>query len=84
MDLPGSGPVGPSTPVTEFRCKTTTDDNQLWWADKKADGRFWIRNYASNHMCLDSFDTNDKNRKLQIYPCAAENINNHEWFFTKS
>lgn len=84
MDLPYYGPAGASTPVTEYPCNGTTDDNQLWWADRKADGRFWIRNYASNHMCLDSFDTSDKNRKLQIYPCAAENTNNHEWFFTKS
>lgn len=78
MDLPGYGSVGVATRVTEFPCNGTTADNQLWWLDKKADNTYWIRNYASNQQCLDSQSANDKNRDLIIYPCAAENFNNHQ------
>lgn len=83
MDLPGSGPAGAATRVTEFPCNGTTDDNQLWWLDKKADNTYWIRNYASNQQCLDSQTADNQNRDLIVYPCAAEKFNNHQWFFPR-
>lgn len=84
LDLPGYRGVGGATKVTEFPCNGTTNDNQLWWLDKQSDGRFWIRNAASNNQCLDSYANNDSTRSLIIWPCAPEGQNNHEWFFTRS
>lgn len=84
LDLPGNGGVGAATKVTEYPCNGTTNDNQLWWLDKQADGKFWIRNAASNNMCLDSYSRSDKERQLIIWPCAPEGQNNHEWIFTRS
>ncbi|MDW6059154.1 RICIN domain-containing protein [Streptomyces sp. FXJ1.4098] len=82
LDLPGYGAAGNAQKVTEFPCNGTTDDNQLWWLDKQADGRFWIRNFASNNQCLDSYKM-DESLDLIIWPCAPENLNNHEWYFTR-
>ncbi|MGW2133231.1 RICIN domain-containing protein [Streptomyces coelicoflavus] len=82
LDLPGYTGVGGGTKVTEYPCNGTTADNQLWWFDKQPDGRFWIRNHASNNQCLDSYDANNSARELFIWPCAQENSNNHEWFTT--
>ncbi len=84
LDLPGYQGVGGATKVTEFPCNGTTNDNQLWWLDKQSDGRFWIRNAASNNQCLDSYANNDSTRSLIIWPCAPEGQNNHEWLFTRS
>ncbi|MEU9185712.1 RICIN domain-containing protein [Streptomyces sp. NPDC048484] len=84
LDLPGYQGVGGATKVTEFPCNGTTKDNQLWWLDKQSDGRFWIRNAASNNQCLDSYANNDNTRNLIIWPCAPEGQNNHEWAFTRS
>ncbi|MFF3484537.1 ricin-type beta-trefoil lectin domain protein [Streptomyces sp. NPDC002701] len=84
LDLPGYQAVGGATKVTEFPCNGTTADNQLWWLDKQADGKFWIRNAASNNQCLDSYGPNDETRGLIVWPCAPENQNNHEWIFTRS
>ncbi|PSM39661.1 hydrogenase expression protein [Streptomyces dioscori] len=84
LDLPGYQGVGGATKVTEFPCNGTTNDNQLWWLDKQSDGRFWIRNAASNNQCLDSYANNDSTRSLIIWPCAPEGQNNHEWVFTRS
>ncbi|MDQ1033743.1 hypothetical protein QFZ75_000159 [Streptomyces sp. V3I8] len=84
LDLPGYGGVGGATKVTEFPCNGTTKDNQLWWLDKQADGKFWIRNAASDNQCLDSYGRDDGTRDLIIWPCAPEGQNNHEWIFTRS
>ncbi|MFS8202180.1 RICIN domain-containing protein [Streptomyces sp. CWNU-52B] len=84
LDLPGYKGVGGATKVTEFPCNGTTADNQLWWLDKQSDGRFWIRNAASNNQCLDSYGNDDATRDLIIWPCAPEGQNNHEWIFTRS
>ncbi|KAA0917815.1 RICIN domain-containing protein [Streptomyces apricus] len=84
LDLPGYGGAGGATKVTEFPCNGTTNDNQLWWLDKQADGKYWIRNAASNNQCLDSYGRDDATRDLIIWPCSPEGQNNHEWIFTRS
>ncbi|MEU9352560.1 RICIN domain-containing protein [Streptomyces griseoloalbus] len=84
LDLPGYQGVGGATKVTEFPCDGTTNDNQLWWLDKQSDGKFWIRNAASNNQCLDSYGPDDRTRDLIVWPCAPEGQNNHEWIFTRS
>lgn len=50
MSLRGARPVG--TELSEARCGGTLNDNQLWWLESAGDGTVWIRNYASNHLCL--------------------------------
>ncbi|MGW6461547.1 RICIN domain-containing protein [Streptomyces sp. NPDC055078] len=84
LDLPGTKPSGPDTRVKEAGCTGTTKDNQLWWLDKRADGKFWIRNAASRNMCLDAYGPDENRRELLIWPCAQESRNNHEWIFTRS
>ncbi|MER7396871.1 RICIN domain-containing protein [Streptomyces sp. NPDC000151] len=84
MDLPNFGGARPATRVTEFRCNGTPDDNQLWWLDKKAEGRYWIRNVKSDNQCLDSQVADSQDRNLSIFPCADEAHNNHEWTFPTS
>ncbi|HBF82712.1 MAG TPA: hypothetical protein DD420_23105, partial [Streptomyces sp.] len=51
LDLPyyTAKPVG--TKVGEFHCNAA-GDNQLWWLDPRGDGTNWIRNAASNDLCL--------------------------------
>ncbi|MFJ4274311.1 RICIN domain-containing protein [Streptomyces coelicoflavus] len=82
LDLPGYGAAGGGTKVTEYPCNGTTGDNQLWWLDQQPDGKFWIRNAASDNQCLDSYSANAATRDLIIWPCAPESANNHEWFTT--
>jgi hypothetical protein len=79
MDLPYNGAAGVGTPVTEFTCDGTTGDNQLWWADKQESGDYWIRNYASNHLCLQVHDLIKKvsGQKLTIHNCS--NVDDQEW-----
>ncbi|MEU8824658.1 RICIN domain-containing protein [Streptomyces sp. NPDC048636] len=82
MDLPGYGGAAGASYVTEYPCNGTKDDNQLWWLDKQSDGRYWIRNFASNNQCLDSYEADSETRNLIIWPCNEESQNNHEWYFT--
>ncbi|MGW4034150.1 RICIN domain-containing protein [Streptomyces sp. NPDC004838] len=84
LDLPGTKAAGSDTRVTQSGCAGTTKDNQMWWLDKRADGKFWIRNAASADMCLDSYGRDEKRRELMIWPCAPESRNNHMWIFTRS
>jgi hypothetical protein len=84
LDLPGYKGVGKGERVSQYPCQGTTSDNQLWWLDKQSDGRFWIRNVASDNMCLDSYEPRSAERTLFIWPCASEKSNNHEWIFTRS
>ncbi|MFB4196331.1 ricin-type beta-trefoil lectin domain protein [Streptomyces carpaticus] len=52
FDLPGedAGIVG--TGVFQYRCLPTTADNQLWWLEPADDTLWYIRNFASNDLCL--------------------------------
>ncbi|MEU5281047.1 RICIN domain-containing protein [Streptomyces asoensis] len=84
LDLPGFGGANAATKITEAPCGDgAPGDNQLWWLDRKSDGKWWIRNAASNNMCLDSYEPNDPTRDLLIWPCAPEKRNNHEWAVTR-
>lgn len=83
LDLPAYGGVDGATKVQESICDGTTADNQLWWLDERAKGKFWIRNVASDNMCLDSYERDSDTRDLIVWPCAPEDQNNHEWIFTR-
>ncbi|WP_435273441.1 RICIN domain-containing protein, partial [Streptomyces parvulus] len=79
MDLPWYGGAAVGTPVTEYHCDGTKADNQLWWIDKQESGDYWIRNYASNHKCLnvEGNGTGGLDAKLNISDCT--NIDDQEW-----
>ncbi|MEU4652465.1 RICIN domain-containing protein, partial [Streptomyces sp. NPDC023723] len=74
----GAHPVG--TPVTEAPCDSTTaTDNQMWWVDKQESGDYWIRNFASNQLCLqvDGLKQKVTDVKLTIHNCS--NADDQEW-----
>ncbi|MEU4660120.1 RICIN domain-containing protein, partial [Streptomyces sp. NPDC023723] len=79
MDLPAHGAAAAGTKVTEFTCDSTTaTDNQMWWVDKQESGDYWIRNFASNQLCLDvEGDGGGLDAKLDISACT--NIQDQEW-----
>ncbi|WP_146057165.1 RICIN domain-containing protein, partial [Streptomyces sp. SM14] len=79
MDLPGKGPKERGTKVHQARCFPDMEDNQLWWLDEKAPGKYFIRNFASSDFCLDSFDNNDPDKVLMIWSCDPIDKNNHAW-----
>ncbi|MEU2773265.1 RICIN domain-containing protein [Streptomyces sp. NPDC007162] len=79
MDLPGYGSAKLSSPITEYKCDGTKADNQLWWVDKQPSGAYWIRNFASDNLCLDvaGFSTGGNDTNLTLYYCS--NTDDQEW-----
>ncbi|MFE6281198.1 RICIN domain-containing protein [Streptomyces sp. NPDC057877] len=83
LDLPDYGGRASGTPVSEYHCNGTTADNQLWYLDKRSDGRFWIRSHSSGNRCLDVSGFNGvggRDARLTIYDCAASD--DHLWSFS--
>ncbi|WP_435137505.1 RICIN domain-containing protein [Actinacidiphila sp. bgisy144] len=83
MDLPDTGPQPVTTKIIEGRCTGTTDDNQLWWLAKQPDGAYWIRNYASDNLCLDvsGESTGGDNTALTLFHCT--DTDDQEWKIRK-
>ncbi|WP_437086892.1 RICIN domain-containing protein [Streptomyces sp. enrichment culture] len=83
MDLPDHVAAASGTPVTEFTCDSIdSTDNQLWWADKQESGDYWIRNVASDNLCLAVEGTGTELfAKLTISECT--NIGDEEWKIIK-
>ncbi|MEU9973937.1 RICIN domain-containing protein [Streptomyces sp. NPDC051014] len=79
MDLPGNGSARLSAPITEFKCDGTKADNQLWWIDKQPGGAYWIRNFASDNLCLDvaGYSTGVNDTNLTLYYCSR--TDDQEW-----
>ncbi|MDH2393683.1 RICIN domain-containing protein [Streptomyces sp. HNM0663] len=72
LDLPGYGGQAATTSVSEWYCNGTAADNQLWYLDKKATGKFWIRNHASGNLCLDVagyYGVGGRDARLTIFHC---------------
>lgn len=68
-------PVG--TPIAEFDCAGTTNDNQLWWVEKQDTG-YWIRNFGRDQLCLDEPGWNSgKDSQLALGKCS--NYQAQEW-----
>jgi hypothetical protein len=82
LDLPGYGSVDQGG-VTEWHCDPGPRDNQMWYLEKKATGRYWIRNFSSkNRQCLDVSGLNGsggQDARLTIYPCSLQD--DHQWSF---
>lgn len=83
LDLPGYGTVQQGD-VTEYRCHPGAGDNQMWYLDRKASGRYWIRAYYSvGRQCLDVsglHGSGGMDAKLTIFPCSLQD--DHLWSFS--
>ncbi|MFK0110979.1 RICIN domain-containing protein [Streptomyces sp. NPDC091217] len=79
MDLPNYGSAALSSPITEYKCDGTKADNQLWWIDKQPSGAYWIRNFASDNLCLDvaGYSTGGNDTNLTLYTCSDSD--DQEW-----
>ncbi|MER7923056.1 RICIN domain-containing protein [Streptomyces sp. NPDC096057] len=79
MDLPDRGSAKLSSPITEYACDGTKADNQLWWIDKQPSGAYWIRNLASDNLCLDvaGYSTGGNDTNLTLFYCS--NTDDQEW-----
>ncbi|MEV6170806.1 RICIN domain-containing protein [Streptomyces sp. NPDC051954] len=82
LDLPGYSGVPGGTGVVEAPCDGTYKDNQLWWLDRREDGRnSWIRNYRSEQMCLDvdgkTYGSGGEDARLKVLRCNSKD--DHEW-----
>jgi hypothetical protein len=74
IDPPERGAQPEGTLLTEENCTGTVADNQLWWIAPAGGGTVWIRNYASNHLCLGITGTDKKapSARLDITQCGAD------------
>jgi hypothetical protein len=83
LDLPGSGTVQKAG-VTEYKCLPGSGDNQMWYLERKASGRYWIHSYDSvGHQCLDVsglHGSGGEEANLTIYPCSLQD--DHLWTFS--
>lgn len=83
LDLPYYDGRAAGTKVSEYHCDGTTADNQLWYLDKKSEGKFWIRNYSSGNRCLDVdgyYGVGGKDARLTIFDCDLKD--DHLWSFS--
>jgi hypothetical protein len=82
MDLPGSGAAADRSEVKENNCRSG-GDNQMWFLDERSNGRYWIRNLVSGHLCLDVAEeagSGGEGAKLTIHPCSPSD--DHLWSFS--
>ncbi|MET9355947.1 RICIN domain-containing protein [Streptomyces sp. NPDC006617] len=80
MDLPYHGAVSVGTPVTEFKCDSTSaNDNQFWWVDKQESGAYWIRNFSSNQKCLGVEGANGGALFSKLVLDNCSNVDDQEW-----
>ncbi|WP_413752218.1 RICIN domain-containing protein [Streptomyces sp. R-74717] len=73
LDVPMFGAQPPATKLIEARCDGSTRDNQLWWLDPVGDGTVRVRNYASNHLCMEVRDDSmARATQLQLDDCGTD------------
>ncbi|MGP3925291.1 RICIN domain-containing protein [Streptomyces sp. 8N616] len=79
LDLAGYEARPATSPVTEYHCDGTDNDNQLWWFDERSNGTYWIRNHKSSNLCLDvrSDRKPSAGAPLTIFPC--NDADDHQW-----
>ncbi|WP_409055179.1 RICIN domain-containing protein [Streptomyces sp. SYP-A7185] len=72
IDLPERGSQRAGTKLSEGRCNTIPSDNQLYWLQSAGDGAVWIRNYASNDLCLQVYGAEPRvaGTRLAIGTCT--------------
>ncbi|MYQ87380.1 MULTISPECIES: RICIN domain-containing protein [unclassified Streptomyces] len=73
LDVPMFGAQPPATKLIEAQCDGSTRDNQLWWLDPVGDGTVRVRNYASNHLCMEvKDDSMARATQLQLDDCGTD------------
>ncbi|MFJ1583231.1 RICIN domain-containing protein [Streptomyces sp. NPDC088197] len=74
IDPPERGAQPSGTELSEANCTGTLADNQLWWLAPAGGDTVWIRNYASNHLCLRVEGTDKKapSARLVIGSCGTD------------
>jgi hypothetical protein len=78
LDVPNYGSVDAGTPVSEYYCDYSTNDNQLYWLSQRSDGHYWIVNRASG-LCLDvaGVATGGNDARITLYYCSDND--DHHW-----
>ncbi|MFB7601030.1 RICIN domain-containing protein [Streptomyces sp. NPDC056160] len=79
MDVTGYDAAPVRSPIMEYMCNPTQADNQLWWVDKQKSGAYWIRNFASQNLCLDVAGNGDgvNDTNLTLFYCSTSD--DQEW-----
>ncbi|OLT33100.1 hypothetical protein BJF79_35190 [Actinomadura sp. CNU-125] len=82
MDIWGTGaPALGEHGLLQNLCYPGAGDNQMWYLDRQASGRFWIRTHKGG-MCLDVDGTTGAgalHAGLTAFPCSADD--DHLWSF---
>ncbi|TDD86871.1 hypothetical protein E1293_09025 [Actinomadura darangshiensis] len=81
MDVYAYGPPKARTNVSEYYCRPGSGDNQMWYLERKASGRFWIRNRKGG-LCLDvagGTGAGGSGAQLTTYGCSVND--DHLWSF---
>ena len=72
MDLPNFGAGKAGTKVTEYHCRPTKGDNQLWYRSHTHGHLYRIRNYASHGLCLGvTGRSHATDKQLEIHKCGS-------------
>jgi hypothetical protein len=72
MDLGNFGARKAGTKVTEYYCRPTKGDNQLWYRTHTRGHLYRIRNYASHGLCLGvTGRSHATDKQLEIHKCGS-------------
>jgi Ricin-type beta-trefoil lectin domain len=72
MDLPYYGAHAAGAKVTEYYCRPTKSDNQLWYRTHTRGHLYRIRNYASHGLCLGvTGRSRAADKQLEIQKCGS-------------
>lgn len=72
MDLPYYGAHAAGTKVTEYYCRPTKSDNQLWYRTHTRGHLYRLRNYASHGLCLGvTGRSRAADKQLEIQKCGS-------------
>jgi hypothetical protein len=89
IDPSGTGAADLTSPLYESACTRSLTDNQLWYLVERPNsgGLYWIRNYASNGLCLDVAGFANKGedagdgKNLTLYTCSDDD--DQGWYLVK-
>ncbi|MBE1532491.1 ricin-type beta-trefoil lectin domain protein [Actinomadura algeriensis] len=81
FDVPGHKSSVPGAVLAQEPCRPGADDNQMWYLEKKGDGRFLIRHAAGDRLCLGVAGKGRHRNEdpLALYQCGPRS--DHLWSF---
>jgi hypothetical protein len=72
MDLPYYAGQKAGSKVTEYYCRPTKSDNQLWYRTHTSGGLYRYHNYASHGLCLGvTGRSHSADQQLEIHKCGS-------------